>query len=90
MLATAAKRGRSLDSILQNKIQSNNPIISLCSKQILYILTSFVHCTEYLIKKCHLIKNIYLPQHHAQFFHMDSHLAFQVLSKHLTLKVDFL
>lgn len=34
--------------------------------------------------------NIYLPQHHAQFFHMDSCLAFQVLSKHLTLKVDFL
>lgn len=33
---------------------------------------------------------MYLPQHHAQFFHMDSGLAFQVLSKHLTLKVDFL
>lgn len=34
--------------------------------------------------------NMYLPQHHAQFFHMDSGLAFQVLSKHLALKVDFL
>lgn len=46
----------------------------------------------YYTKHVYLRKkhNIYLPQHHAQFFHMDSRLAFQVLSKHFTLKVDFL
>lgn len=31
-----------------------------------------------------------LPQDHAQFFHVDSCLAFQILGKHLTLEVDFL
>lgn len=31
-----------------------------------------------------------LPQNHAQLFHMDSCLALQILSKHLTLEIDFL
>lgn len=35
-------------------------------------------------------KQDFLPQHHAQFLHMDSGLTLQILSQHLALEVDFL